>query len=52
MNLGEAFKIMHDPVGYLVNFFSHEHLKFQYIHENEPDDSMFQGAIKFSGGNG
>ena len=38
---------MHDPMGYLADLFAHEHLKFQYIHENEPDDSMFQGAINF-----
>ena len=43
MNLGEAFKRMHDPIGYLANLFAHEHLKLQYVHENEPDDSMLQG---------
>ena len=41
MNLGEAFKRMHDPIGYMVDRFAHEHLKLQYVHENEPDDSMF-----------
>ena len=41
MNLGEASKIMHDPVAYLANLFTHEHVKFQYVHENDPDDSMF-----------
>ena len=34
-------------VGYLADVFAHEHLKFQYVHENEPDDSMFQGATNF-----
>ena len=41
MNLGEAFKRIHDPMGYLDDLFAHEHLKFQYVHENEPNDSMF-----------
>ena len=41
MNLGEAFKRMHDPVAYLVDLFAHEHVKFQSIHENDPDDPMF-----------
>ena len=41
MNLGEAFKRMHDLIGYLADLFAHEHLKLQYVHENEPDDSMF-----------
>ena len=41
MNLGEEFKRMHGPVGYLAALFAHEHMKFQYIHENNPNDSMF-----------
>ena len=40
MSLGEVFKRMHDPVAFLHNLFAHEHVKFQYVHENEPDDSM------------
>ena len=47
MNLGEAYKRMHDPVAYLVDLFSHEHVKFQYVHENDPDDSMFRGDTNF-----
>ena len=47
MSLGEVFKIMHDPVGFLHNVFAQEHVKFQYVHENEPDDSMMQGASTF-----
>ena len=35
MNLGEAFKGMHDPVAYLDDLFAHEHVKFQYVHESE-----------------
>ena len=27
MNLWEAFKRMHDPIGYLADLFAHEHLK-------------------------
>ena len=38
---------MHDPVAYLTNLFAHEHVKFQYVHENDPDDSMFQGVTNF-----
>ena len=41
MILGETPKIMHDLVAYFDNLFSHEHVKFQYVHENGPDDSMF-----------
>ena len=47
MKLGEAFKRMHDPMAYLDDVFSHEHVKFQYIHENDLDDSMFRGATNF-----
>ena len=38
---------MHDLVAYLANLFAHEHVKFQYVHQNEPDDSMFRAAITF-----
>ena len=47
MSLGEVFKRMHDLVGFLHNLFAHEHAKFQYVHENERDDSMMQGASTF-----
>ena len=47
MSLGEVFKRMHDPVHFLHNLFAHEHAKFQYVHENEPDDSMMRGASTF-----
>ena len=47
MSLGEASKRMHDPVAYLANLFVHEHVKFQYVHQNEPDDSIFREAITF-----
>ena len=41
MNLGEASKRMHDPMAYLSTLFGHEHIKFNYVHESDPDDSMF-----------
>ena len=47
MNLGEASKIMHDPVSYLANLFTHEHIGFRYTHENDPNDSMFWAATYF-----
>ena len=47
MSLGEVFKRMHDLVGFLHNLFSQDHVKFQYVHENEPDDSMMRGALTF-----
>ena len=47
MSLGEVFKRIHDPVGFSHNVFAQEHVKFQYVHENEPDDSMMRGASTF-----
>ena len=47
MNLGEASKRMHDPIFYLANLFTHEHVRFHYAHENDHDDSMFSQAINF-----
>ena len=47
MNLGEAFKRMHDPISFLENLFAHEHARFQYAHENDPDDSMLRETIYF-----
>ena len=47
MNLVEAYKTMHDPVAYLANLFAHEHVKFQYVHQNQPDDSMLRVATTF-----
>ena len=47
MSLGEVFKRVHDPVRFLHNLFAHEHAKFQYVDENEPDDSMMRGASNF-----
>ena len=47
MNLGEASKRMHDPKSYMSNLFAQEWVKFQYTHEDLPDDSMYREAIDF-----
>ena len=47
MNLGEASKRTNDPMDYLANLFAHEHVKFHYVHESNPNDSMFRGATNF-----
>ena len=47
MNLGEASKRMHAPMAYLENLFMHKHVRFHYVHENDPDDSMFRAATDF-----
>ena len=36
---------MHDPKSYLEDLFAHEHVRSHYVHENDPDDSMFRGAV-------
>ena len=38
---------MHDSMAYLANLFAHEHVKFHYVHESDPDDPMFRGATNF-----
>ena len=38
---------MHDPMAYLANIFAHEHIKFHYVHENDPNDSMFRATTYF-----
>ena len=38
---------MHDPMSFMANLFAHEHARFQYAHENYPDDSMLRAAIYF-----
>ena len=47
MYLGEASKRMHEPMSYLANLFAHEHVRFHYVHENDPDDSMFREVTYF-----
>ena len=38
---------MHDPMDYLNNLFAHENVRFHYVHENDPNDSIFQVATDF-----
>ena len=47
MNIGEEQKRMHDPKSYLASHFVQEHSKIQYIHENEPNDSIYRESIYF-----
>ena len=35
MNLGEESKRMHDPLSYLENLFTHDHVILHYVHEND-----------------
>ena len=32
----------------MANHFVQEHMKVTYIHEEQPDDSIYRGAINFS----
>ena len=45
MNLGEEYKIMHDPKALLENHFVHQHTKITYAQEDVPDDSIYRGVI-------
>ena len=47
INLREAPKRMHDPKSYMSNLFVQEHAKFQYAHQDEPDDSIYRAANDF-----
>ena len=47
MNLGKAPKMMHDPKAYMASLFMHENARFQYVHEDEPDESIYMEAIEF-----
>ena len=38
---------MHGPIFHLANPFTHQHAIFHYAHENDLDDSMFQGSTNF-----
>ena len=38
---------MNDPKGFIPVLFAYAHLKNYYIHEQESDDSLFQGALSF-----
>ena len=47
MNIGEEPKRMQDPYSLLANHFVQEHTKIAYAHEDDPDDSIYIGAIDF-----
>ena len=38
---------MHDPKAYVASFFSHEWAKFQYAHEDIPEDSIHTENVDF-----
>ena len=47
MNMGEAVKRMHDPKDFLARLSAQEKAKFNYTHEDLPDDSMYMGFVDF-----
>ena len=47
MKLGEAVKRMHDPKAFLASLFAQEKAKFNYTHEDLPDDSMYRAFVDF-----
>ena len=48
LKLRESPKRMHDPMSFLTNHFTQEHMKTGYSHQKDPDDSIYQGAKEFS----
>ena len=38
---------MHDPLHFVENNFSTNQIRSPYIHEIDPDNSMYQGILKF-----
>ena len=48
MNLGGVPKRRHDHNSLLENHFVQEHMKVTYVHEEQPDDPIYRGAINFS----
>ena len=34
-------------MAYLASLFAHEHVRFHYVHENDPNDSMFRATTYF-----
>ena len=47
MKLAEAPKRMHDPKAYLASLFSQERAKFNYEHEDLPNESMYREVVDF-----
>ena len=48
LKLGFSTKRKHDPKGYLRAHFNQYHIKITYVHEEIPDDSIYQGVNTFS----
>ena len=47
MKLGEAAQRMHDAIYFLVSLFAQENAKFNYTHEDLPDDSRYNAFVDF-----
>ena len=48
LKLGFATKRKHDPKGCLDAHFKQYHIKINYVHEEIPNDSIYQGVSTFS----
>ena len=48
LKLGFSTKRKHDPKGCLNAHFKQYHIKINYVHEEIPDDSIYQGVSTFS----
>ena len=48
LKLRFSTKRKHDPKGCLNAHFKQYHIKINYVHEEIPDDSIYQGASTFS----
>ena len=48
MKLGVASKRKHDPKGFLSAHFKQHHVKIDYVHEENLDDSIYQAVKTFS----
>ena len=48
MKLGFNFKRKHDPKGFLDPYFKQNHVNNGYVHEEVPDESIYQGVNTFS----
>ena len=48
LKLSFAGKRKHDPKGFLDAHFKQNHIKGGYVHEEVPDDSIYQGVNTFS----
>ena len=48
LKLGFALKRRHEPKGFLNAHYKQNHIKGGYVHEEIPDDSIYQGVNTFS----